>query len=328
MLTAYAQSQQISLYSDTTLRKAETNPELLRSNRMPPIRISKFDFSKEFYGFPADIPPQKLYEHLYKIPQCETFENRPIDYYSPKGLSQIVHNLFSVSDYDQSETFSDFYLSLTHSLHNGPKSYARIECRISESFMGTSLPDHVEKFKDIIRLLDRNCKNAFQSAYLSFNYPELSIIHNKMYPIFDQSLCDQYILGGEWCVYLSKSISGNLNSIDYIQLSEIADVEHLISGIMYSDKCCITDFNTHNRKRIYTILRQQLIPAYGLYSWEGLHRLSWSSTCLPETILVFRDLFDPCNPDIAFSFCYDFKEIIAKSGLQQDLLLHGFYCTT
>ncbi len=322
-LVAYAKSLPIYLYSDTALDRAEAKSELLFCKRFPMIRISNGDFEKDFYGFADYIDYSDLYNYLYKSPS-QAAEWQHVDYYSPKGLSNIIHDRFSGPDEDLEETFCDFHLRLAHTLRDNQKSFARIECQISEPLMGEEISTHVEKLKEMIRSLDSGCSDGFHSAYLSFNYPELAIVHNKLYPVFDEELCDQYLLGAEWCVYSCRSIDLDMGDKDRDQLSSVMEGEPLTSGTLHTAKCSITDFTPHIRKKLYAIFQKQLVPAYGIYSWSQLHRLSWSSSCLPEQILVFRNPFQTTDPDIALSFHYNPQKMMQRAGLKEDLLINGF----
>jgi hypothetical protein len=213
---------------------------------------------------------------------------------------------------------------LTHTILEERCAYAFTAFQIKENLVKDDFDGYLNWLRSVIVSLDSSFSDVLQSAYITLNPSHMPITHTTVYSEYDFTLCNRYLLGAEWYIYLGKSIASYLDPQTSNQLKEVAVLEALGNGMTCTANVSILSFGGRLRVQMSNILKELLIPAFGVYNWFDLHRQEWTVYYLPQTIHVY---YAPCskyNPTIVFSHRCDADEITALKGINPSNLLNSF----
>lgn len=313
-LSDWCTDNHISLYSEYALSKAESNPELLQKKGSLSFRTTG-NLDKIYIGFANVTDDCKLYSYLFDSYPNPLRKYRSIPYYSPSGLSEIIHNRFDSEDYDAADTFGDVAIHVTYTPLQDGRSYLKMEYRVNELIVGSDFERYLVWFDSLIYQMDADYSGCFQSAYISFSHPDMPIVHSRIYDHWDAECLDRYILGTEWRVYIGRSIVRRLDNSALESIKDTVSTSSLKSGIVYTANTDVASFDGALRKKICHALADILIPAYGIYNWRGLHEQLWSVSYLPQSIYVYRDKYDVISPTVVLTYTYPVETVQALHKL-------------
>lgn len=313
----------IVYYSDRTLDQAEGEPHLLQSKRNPSLRVSRNSFLREYIGFTNCYGLDELYNRLYLSSGPSEYTVN-YSYYTPNELSKILHKYFNSEENETGKTFGDLVINLKHTVLDFGQSYAYISYQINEELIRDNIHSYLNWSHSLIASLDSSFSNVFQSAYISLNYPDVPITHTRVYNEYDFSLCNRYLLGAEWYIYLGKSISEYLCGDVRDRIAPFASVKELQNGLTCTANGSVFSFNDVLRTKISHIFKDLLIPSFSVYNWSDLHNLEWNVNYMPQVINVYHDPYAKHNPTVVFSFHCNIDEITDLKGIDKSKLLNTF----
>lgn len=313
----------INLYDLQTLIKAEANSSLLMQHSKMTFRISSVAVTKEFLGFKNNCDTNKLYNFLYNYnPSNLLFPHST--YYTKKNLTALLQKLFDQQDYDSESTAYDCNIKISLNPINDQHAYVKIEYRINEVCIDSNFLPFLSWINLLIEELDAKFPNCFHSAYVSYNYPRMSIVHECMYEQCDLTLIHQSILGIEWMGYINNIILARLSTYDYKKLTELAQIKTLSNGVVYQVNADISAFDKIHRSKLMNALNSLIIPAFSCHNWANLCCQSWNISYAPKRIDVYYNPDDSNCPEIIFSHNYAIDQIQSILGLYSNQLISTF----
>lgn len=324
LFSAHLLNLNIAVYSDRILTLAEGQPERLKAKSRLTIPRLKSYFQKEYIGFINAPTSEKLYHHLY-----DSIEYQNAGFYRPPRYAHnscvdLICKKFGKKDSDNETHFmlGDVTISFQAEVIEKGRAFARVEYHVIDS-------DEIRNgcldwFDFVIKQLDIHCPNAFQSSYISSNYPQSSIVHERVYNCFDSVLLDRFILGAEWSVYFGKKILDSMDKSTIESLSALSAVHELKNGKIYRASSDITLFSDDSRKSISCVLDKMIIPGYGLHEWSELCYPNWTVSYLPHLIKVFFDPFSSNDPSLVFLHNFPIETVCEERMLKSSNLMDAF----
>lgn len=323
LLQEYLHRFPVTFYSSSVFSRAEGNPALLKNQKSAAFRLSRGEFSREYYGFGTWCDPEALWHYLYDS-RDEGFGCPPINYFSPKGLSQLMHEKFGGKEFDSFFTFADVEVEIGQSFSGEGMALAQVKCCIGQNILGETTQQKAEELRALVERVGIQHSEVLRSGYISFQCPQLALIHTRVYPRYAPELCDRYLLGAEWYGYLGKGVAERLSETQLSCLKAIADVEAGENNISYTMRTPVDALDAESRKQLNACLETLLIPGSGIYSWSGLHRQSWQVCYMPRYISVYASPYDLGDHSILLANHPDTDEIAQETGAAQNVLLHSW----
>lgn len=326
-ISAHILALPVTLYNQRTLDLAEAKPELLRNGTQMPLRITRGTANKEYIGFLNNVDRDKLYKYLYATPAdlSGTFQRPPL--YSQNNLTRVINEKLGTTESDTDGLLGDLEVRFNQDFCGQGKLYVRIEYKISEMLI-KSFPYHVNWFRCFVEEMDVQFPDALKTAYISFNSPQMPLVHERVYDSYNIRLVESKALGTEWYGYFNKSIAEHIGLSAYQELAELTQITQMQNGISYVATKDIVLFDAALRKKISYILKDILMPAFGVYDWSRLCRQQWRVNYLPQNVVVYHDAYTPGDPTVVFSFNYDTDQLIELKGLSprnKEVILLSLY---
>ncbi|MBQ3183894.1 MAG: hypothetical protein IJB57_09530 [Clostridia bacterium] len=285
-------------YNLDSLAGCEADPQKLNKTSKMVFRNSN-EFYKTFLGFSSDKSIDERYKILFRTPSSFDLQYflTPIPPYTNELLTRIMQEKLGTTNlYDEPFRHD---ISVNFAAWPDSKIYVEIKCSVSPNF---DLPfDVLCRFGDIIEKADSLFSDEFCSAYVSYAPEHMSVTHTAICFRYDRQNVSEYILGGEWFVYMGKQIKDKLDPERIKAISKYASVTEYENGISYKADCDIADFDKY-RSYYHCLLNDLLIPAYGEISWEQLTKGSAQYALCPSKVYVFNNnMIEKFGPDIVLA---------------------------
>ena len=276
----------VDFYSLDSLDRAEIEPERLNKTSKMMFHCSE-DISKTFLGFSSDKSIDERHRVLFGSRSSFDLEYflTPTPSLSKEALTKSCEEKFgSVNVYE--EAFDhDITVSFRTEPTHDSRVYTEIRCSVSPR---PEFPfDVVEYFVEMIENAGQFFPDELCSAYISYAPEHMSVTHTAIYFRYDRPNVTEYILGGEWFVYMGKGIKNKLGTDKLNTIAKQAFVAEYENGISYKTNCDISDFDKY-RGCLNALLDDILIPSYGEIGWEDLCKGSIRYAIRPKNIHVFR----------------------------------------
>lgn len=322
-ISANIMSLPVLLYSQRTLDLAETKPELLRKGARLPLRITHGAVDKEYIGFCDGVDLNELYQYLYAAPPGFSSPFQGPLFYSRSNLSRVVQEKLGTTESAACGMLGDVEVRFAQNFCGQGKLCVRIEYKINEMLIKDISCD-TDWFRCLVEEMDSQFPEALRTAYISFSYPQMPIIHEHVYDSYNIDLLESKVLGTEWYGYFNKNIVEHLELPAYEKLAELTQITQMQNGISYIATNSVTKFDALLREEISCVLKDVLIPAFSVYDWSRLCRQQWNVNYLPQKISVYHDTYTPEDPAIVFSFNLDTDQLAELKGLLPKNLIDIF----
>lgn len=315
-LKVYLSIDNVNIYDLDTLWKAEAMPDLLVKKKSFSFRTAKTCCDKCYIGYFNCCDYAKLHKHLFASSKDILSVPPQTPYYSKKNLLELLNKRANNEVAGEQEIFYDFAINYHYEILEDGKSYAKIEYYLNSICAKNDISCHLAWCDSIIRDLDLQFSECFQSAYISYNHPNNSVLHKSIYKTYDIHCLNQFVLGAEWLVYFSNNIWNRLEEETLQKLSELVSVRPLANGCQYKSNVDIQLFDNMSREKISNILTTVIMPAFGIYSWSELCQSSLVGMYFPQVVYVYFDRYNVDDPTIVFSYNMDSDKISALDELK------------
>lgn len=265
--------------------KAHRKPEFFKKNSTLNFRIGKsapLEFDKSYSGYfvssdryldvhNAYFETEPNYEFIGKV--LGEIENPTVvPYFKQQLLMDVLVEKFQKETIEpQMQMSTDIDLDFDVVWCKDGKQMAKVKYFINGYSLDYDLSAEIQKLKNIINCLDKDCADVFHSAYISFSGFDTSISHESFFNYqpdeIDRAL---YLNGCEWCTYCNNSLYNNYPEINFEDLSDTVNVEKTNHGIMYTAKTDIENFTRKERTIISKKLSCMLLPGYASVGWGNL----------------------------------------------------------
>ncbi|MBE6691917.1 MAG: hypothetical protein E7586_01115 [Ruminococcaceae bacterium] len=314
----FIEDNSANIYNVEKVSRAENNLKYFNRKTKFSLIPDKRDMSKKYIGVFDANNKERLHELLFSsLPRVRPHHFKEFTYYSKNNLLEVLKQEAVKSN----EIIFDFEISCfcIPTLDNDVCSYVTFSLNRDCIETDDELNSVLLWFKSIINELDLQFYNIFKSAYISVGDTINPIEHLKLYCNFDHEDIDNYIMGTEWLVYISKSISERIQKSQIDELSKIAHVENLNNGIVYCYNSDIKDCNNNIRAKLNEILEPIVMPAYNIHWWNFI--CEYGVPHVPKCILVHRNRLDTLNHELVFSYNIDYEKIYQRCcSAKEDLI--------